>query len=34
LKGEEEQMKKLKAVVEEQEREIASQVKQLQVKFW
>ncbi|XP_075283177.1 kinectin isoform X10 [Opisthocomus hoazin] len=30
LKGEEEQMKKLKAVVEEQEREIASQVKQLQ----
>ncbi|NXQ99873.1 KTN1 protein, partial [Sagittarius serpentarius] len=30
LKGEEEQMKKLKAVVEEKEREIASQVKQLQ----
>ncbi|NXC70643.1 KTN1 protein, partial [Anhinga anhinga] len=30
LKGEEEQMKKLKAVVEEREREIASQVKQLQ----
>ncbi|XP_055572043.1 kinectin isoform X10 [Falco biarmicus] len=30
LKAEEEQMKKLKAVVEEKEREIASQVKQLQ----
>ncbi|XP_074677172.1 kinectin isoform X11 [Strix aluco] len=30
LKGEEEQMKKLKAVVEEKEREIASQVQQLQ----
>ncbi|KFQ01218.1 Kinectin, partial [Haliaeetus albicilla] len=30
LKGEEEQMKKLKAVVEEKEREIANQVKQLQ----
>ncbi|NXT27632.1 KTN1 protein, partial [Syrrhaptes paradoxus] len=30
LKGEEEQTKKLKAVVEEKEREIASQVKQLQ----
>ncbi|KAM7023883.1 kinectin isoform 5-T6 [Acridotheres tristis] len=30
LKGEEEQMKKLKAMVEEKEREIASQVKQLQ----
>ncbi|XP_065491511.1 kinectin isoform X5 [Caloenas nicobarica] len=30
LKGQEEQMKKLKAVVEEKEREIASQVKQLQ----
>ncbi|NXW06193.1 KTN1 protein, partial [Fregetta grallaria] len=30
LKGEEQQMKKLKAVVEEKEREIASQVKQLQ----
>ncbi|NXW27446.1 KTN1 protein, partial [Phaetusa simplex] len=30
LKGEEEQMKKLKAAVEEKEREIASQVKQLQ----
>ncbi|XP_074960367.1 kinectin isoform X13 [Phalacrocorax aristotelis] len=30
LKGEEEQMKKLKAEVEEKEREIASQVKQLQ----
>ncbi|NXJ67938.1 KTN1 protein, partial [Rostratula benghalensis] len=30
LKGEEEQMKKLKAVVEEKEREIASQVKQLE----
>ncbi|XP_035746636.1 kinectin isoform X3 [Egretta garzetta] len=30
LKGEEEQMKKLQAVVEEKEREIASQVKQLQ----
>ncbi|NXO05886.1 KTN1 protein, partial [Oriolus oriolus] len=30
LKGEEEQMKKLKALVEEKEREIASQVKQLQ----
>ncbi|NWX13898.1 KTN1 protein, partial [Aegotheles bennettii] len=30
LKGEEEQMKQLKAVVEEKEREIASQVKQLQ----
>ncbi|NXG78164.1 KTN1 protein, partial [Baryphthengus martii] len=30
LKGEEEQIKKLKAVVEEKEREIASQVKQLQ----
>ncbi|NXH78196.1 KTN1 protein, partial [Hydrobates tethys] len=30
LKGEEEQMKKMKAVVEEKEREIASQVKQLQ----
>uniref|UniRef100_A0A8B9NG75 Kinectin 1 n=1 Tax=Accipiter nisus TaxID=211598 RepID=A0A8B9NG75_9AVES len=32
LKGEEEQMKKLKAVVEEKEREIANQVKQLQEK--
>ncbi|XP_039408133.1 kinectin isoform X6 [Corvus cornix cornix] len=30
LKGEEEQMKKLKAMVEEKEREIANQVKQLQ----
>nr|XP_005492272.1 kinectin isoform X7 [Zonotrichia albicollis] len=30
LKGEEEQMKKLKALVEEKEREIANQVKQLQ----
>ncbi|KFW66305.1 Kinectin, partial [Pygoscelis adeliae] len=30
LKGEEEEMKKLKAVVEEKEREIASQIKQLQ----
>ncbi|NXY14356.1 KTN1 protein, partial [Atrichornis clamosus] len=30
LKGEEEQMKKLKAIVEEKEREIANQVKQLQ----
>ncbi|NWU82691.1 KTN1 protein, partial [Onychorhynchus coronatus] len=30
LKGEEEQMRKLKAVVEEKEREIANQVKQLQ----
>lgn len=33
LRGEEEQMSKLKAVLEEKEREIASQVKQLQVKF-
>lgn len=34
LKEEKEQMQKLKAVLEEKEKEIASQVKQLQVKFW